>query len=111
MAPAEPPPRPVAYNVYGQPLSSDNNMPVVPNQLPWPGQAAPLSTQRVVSTIPKGGTSEAWVFPSPQMFWNALQRKGKGEDVRESDMEHIISVHNGARSRGEGAAPRPRAAT
>ena len=85
-----------AYNVYNQPLDPLNQMPVVPNQLPWPGQSAPLSTERAVSTIPKGGTAGTWVFPSPQMFYNALMRKGKGDDVTEADMEHIISVHNGA---------------
>ena len=103
----------VAYNVYNQPLDPNNNMPVTPTQLPWPGQSKPLSTERAVSTIPKGGTNGAtWVFPSPQMFFNALKRKGKGDDVVEEDMEHIISVHNGACSCPElthcGACPTPR---
>jgi cytochrome c heme-lyase len=89
----------VAYNVYNQPLDPSNQMPVTPNQLPWPGQHKPLSTERAVSTIPKGGTAgrATWVFPSPQMFYNALQRKGKGDDVVEEDMEHVITVHNGVR--------------
>ena len=26
---------------------------------------------------------ETWQFPSQQMFYNALQRKGKGDDVQE----------------------------
>ena len=88
----------VAYNVYNQPLDPSNQMPLTPNQLPWPGQAKPLSTDRAASTIPKGGTGgrATWVFPSPQMFYNALQRKGKGDDVVEEDMDTIISVHNGA---------------
>jgi cytochrome c heme-lyase len=87
----------VAYNVYNQPLDPSNQMPVTPNQLPWPGQHKPLSTERATSTIPKGGAAgSTWVFPSPQMFFNALQRKGKGDDVVEEDMEHVISVHNGA---------------
>ena len=73
-------------------------MPATPNQLPWPGQHKPLSTERAVSNIPKGGTGgrATWVFPSPQMFFNALQRKGKGDDVVEEDMELVISVHNSA---------------
>ena len=88
----------VPYNVYNQPLDPSNQMPVTPNQLPWPGQHKPLSTERAVSNIPKGGTGGrgTWVFPSSQMFFNALQRKGKGDDVVEEDMEHIISVHNSA---------------
>ena len=98
--PAAPRRQGTAYNVYNQPLDPLNQMPVVPNQLPWPGQSAPLSTERAVSTIPKGGTAGTWVFPSPQMFYNALMRKGKGDDVTEADMEHIISVHNGAPAGG-----------
>ena len=47
-----------------------NNMPVEPNQQPYPGQRKPISTERVVSSIPKGGTEATWVYPSPQMFYN-----------------------------------------
>lgn len=82
---------PNVYNVYGQringvinsmppnPLSSirgaevldpKNNMPLEPNQLPNPGQRKPLPTERVASTIPKGGTDSTWVYPSPQMVFN-----------------------------------------
>ena len=49
-----------------------------PNQLPSPNQPFPLSTDRVKSTIPKAGTeNDKWVYPSEQMFWNAMLRKGK----------------------------------
>jgi Cytochrome c/c1 heme lyase len=54
-------------------LDSTNNMPREPNQRPWAGQQAPLSTQRVVSSIPKGGTADSWLYPSPQMFFNGEQ--------------------------------------
>lgn len=89
------PERPV-YNVYNQVIDTRNNMPATANQLPWPGQKVALSTDRAVSNIPKGGTQGTWVFPSPQMFYNALMRKGKGDDVTENDMESVVSVHNGA---------------
>lgn len=92
------------YNVYNTPLgnaaardtlSGLNQMPLEPNQAPAPGQRAPLSTDRVSSTIPKGGTSgETWTYPSPQMFFNALRRKGKGDDVTEADMEAVVRQHN-----------------
>ncbi|KAG2439316.1 hypothetical protein HXX76_004675 [Chlamydomonas incerta] len=106
---------PAVYNVYGQrindpnsqakpsPLTSitgadvldpKNNMPLEPNQLPCPGQRKPLSTERVASNIPKGGTESTWLFPSPQMVFNALKRKGKGEDVTEDDMDGFIAAHN-----------------
>jgi len=80
--------------VYAQPIDPTNQMPANPNQLPAPGQTAPLSTDRVKSTIPKGGTAETWVYPSPQMFWNALVRKGKVEGAKEEDMSVVVAIHN-----------------
>jgi len=85
----------VQYNVYNQPIDPTNQMPVTPNQQPWPGQSKLLSTDRVTSAIPKAGGTQ-WVFPSPQMFYNALMRKGKGADVTEDDMGTVVAVHNSA---------------
>jgi hypothetical protein len=68
-----------------------------PNQLPSPGQPFPLSTQRIQSTIPKAGTEERWVYPSEQMFWNAMLRKGwrwEEDEIKKDDMSHIIRIHN-----------------
>lgn len=43
-------------------------MPASANQQPAPGQSVPLSTERVKSSIPKGGTdADTWLYPSPQM--------------------------------------------
>lgn len=51
-----------------------------------------------VSSIPKAGSDEEnWVYPSPQMFWNAMLRKGwrwKDDDLSKQDMDHIIRIHN-----------------
>lgn len=48
-----------------------------PNQQPSQDQPFLLSLEREVSTIPKSGTEdETWVYPSAQMFWNAMLRKG-----------------------------------
>ena len=73
------------YNVYNQRIdsgstastsspSSDmdprNNMPREANQQPCAGQRQLISTARLVSNIPKGGTQGTWVYPSPQMFYN-----------------------------------------
>ncbi|KDD72890.1 cytochrome c/c1 heme lyase [Helicosporidium sp. ATCC 50920] len=69
-------------------------MPLEPNQRPVPGQRKLLSTDRQASTIPKGGTDGTWLYPSPQMFFNALRRKDKGEDVVEDDMASVIFAHN-----------------
>nr|DBA44768.1 TPA_exp: holocytochrome c synthase [Coleochaete scutata] len=71
-----------------------NRMPATPNQAPAPGQKEHLSVERQKSTIPKGGTDETWLYPSPQMFYNALVRKGKADGVQERDMEAVIATHN-----------------
>lgn len=52
-----------------------------------------------VSSIPKAtpNKDEHWVYPSPQMFWNAMLRKGwrwKEDDLNPKDMDHIIKIHN-----------------
>mmetsp|Transcript_17356 Transcript_17356/g.25862 ORF Transcript_17356/g.25862 Transcript_17356/m.25862 type:complete len:611 (-) Transcript_17356:33-1865(-) len=108
------------FDVYSRPLPMDptNNMPIpnaqttARNNLPNPDQQDVLTTERVKSTIPKGGTNETWVYPSPQMFYNALARKGKlampedDEDGNkdeavavapagiEEDMESVVAIHN-----------------
>ena len=83
------------YNVYSQKIDPTNQMPTQANQQPAPGQAIPLSTDRVKSRIPKGGTDEdTWQYPSPQMFWNALVRKGKAEGSTEKDMDIVVAIHN-----------------
>ncbi|XP_065353652.1 holocytochrome c-type synthase [Cloeon dipterum] len=74
------------------------NMMPPPNQQPSPGQPFPLQTDRQISSIPKvGDKKEYWVYPSPQMFWNAMLRKGwvwKAEDIKKEDMNNIIKIHN-----------------
>jgi cytochrome c heme-lyase len=73
------------------------NMMPPPNQRPAPDQPFPLPTERQRSTIPKAGTAETWEYPSQQMFWNAMLRKGwrwKDEEVNSDTMAHIIRIHN-----------------
>jgi len=70
-------------------------MPVTANQLPAPNQTEELNVNRVSSSIPKGGSDDqTWLYPSPQMFWNALVRKDKVDGADESDMETVVAVHN-----------------
>lgn len=47
-----------------------------PNQMPAPDQPFDLPTTREESTIPRHNTANKWVYPSEQMFWNAMLRKG-----------------------------------
>lgn len=49
-----------------------NNMPLEPKQQPVPGQKKYISTYRLQSNIPKGGTETTWLYPSPQMFYNGM---------------------------------------
>ena len=51
-------------------------MPREPNQQPVPGQKKPLPRDRVPSSIPKAGTGTAWLYPSPQMFYNGVRSPG-----------------------------------
>lgn len=71
------------------------------NQNPAPDQPFPLPTARQVSSIPKAtedpNAKEFWVYPSQQMFWNAMLRKGwqwKKDDLKQNDMDNIIKIHN-----------------
>jgi len=75
-----------------------NNMPP-PNQRPAPDQPFELPTKRVKSTIPKavGKEGETWEYPSEQMFWNAMLKKGwrwQEDMLGQKDMENIIKIHN-----------------
>ena len=45
-------------------------MPIEANQQPVKGQKEYISTYRLQSNIPKGGTDTTWLYPSPQMFYN-----------------------------------------
>eukprot|EP01138_Halocafeteria_seosinensis_P004030 gb/GECG01004121.1/.p1 GENE.gb/GECG01004121.1/~~gb/GECG01004121.1/.p1 ORF type:complete len:435 (+),score=77.65 gb/GECG01004121.1/:1-1305(+) len=87
------------YNVYSQEINPDNKMPQNPNQQLAPGQQEALSTQRQKSTIPKGGENDTWTYPSEQMFYNALVRKGKADGVQEQDMKAVITIHNNMNER------------
>ncbi|KAI8925304.1 cytochrome c/c1 heme lyase-domain-containing protein [Entophlyctis helioformis] len=79
-------------------LASLNNMPA-PSQLPAPGQAMPLSTEREASTIPMGGVHSGsnWIYPSEQMFFNAMRRKNWNPD--ETDMSVVVPIHNAVNER------------
>lgn len=69
------------------------------NQQPSPGQPFLLPTNREVSTIPNATKpgDETWLYPSQQMFWNAMLRKGwrwEESDVTPQMMEAVVKIHN-----------------
>ncbi|XP_017143084.1 cytochrome c-type heme lyase [Drosophila miranda] len=100
------PPHPKMQQASECPVQHDNsdvnplNMMPPANQQPSPGQPFALPTDRQTSTIPKvteDGSVQFWQYPSQQMFWNAMLRKGwrwKKEDVDQKDMGDIIRIHN-----------------
>jgi len=99
---------PVAQPPSGCPMHEGNNkdndidptnMMPPPNQRPSLGQPFSLNTNRQISTIPRGGEHEGknWQYPSEQMFWNAMLRKGwrwEKDALSQRDMHNIISIHN-----------------
>ncbi|XP_066539232.1 holocytochrome c-type synthase [Hoplias malabaricus] len=73
------------------------NMMPPPNQMPAPDQPFPLPVNREESSIPRAGSDKNWVYPSEQMFWNAMLRKGwrwKDDELSQPDMTNIIKIHN-----------------
>lgn len=83
--------------VQHQALDPANNELAHPNQKPAPDQPFTLSTSRQKSSIPRAGTESTWVYPSPQMFWNAMLKKGwrwEDDHLSQKDMENIIRIHN-----------------
>lgn len=75
-------------------------------QTPHPDQRVPLSTHRVVSTIPRAdelreeplaahqpGEGSKWVYPSEQQFYNAMRRKG-WDGVDETTIPLVVRIHN-----------------
>jgi cytochrome c heme-lyase len=85
---------PFVYNVYSQKIDPSNQMPTDLN-VTQDSSTTSLTPHRVKSMIPKGGTdSDTWLYPSPQMFYNALARKNKLEGVQEDDMNTVVAIHN-----------------
>ena len=64
-----------------------------------PEQEMQLTTERSISTIPKGNENSKWEYPSAQQMYNAMVRKGKidssdKEEVDEMAIESMVEVHN-----------------
>lgn len=54
--------------------------------------SAPTRTQEDTSAAAATTTTDAWVYPSEQQFYNALQRKGY--ETEERDVPTILAIHN-----------------
>ena len=77
------------------------------SQLPAPGQHISLSTQRVVSSIPRGEADnipahqipdvQRWQYPSEQQFYNAMLRKGYRPPAE--TIPSVLQIHNAVNER------------
>jgi hypothetical protein len=87
------------------------------SQIPAPGQRVPLSTHRVISSIPRGeadSTSEPnnnptpapahqppntnlWMYPSEQQFYNAMLKKGYQPPIE--SIPSVLRIHNAVNER------------
>jgi cytochrome c heme-lyase len=75
-------------------------MPTDLSQTPLPGQSVPLETSRETSSIPiaeGAGDSKFWIYPSEQMFFDAMRRKNW--DPKEVDMKTVVPIHNAVNER------------
>ncbi|KAG0268335.1 Cytochrome c1 heme lyase [Actinomortierella ambigua] len=103
-------------------IDPTNNMPKQPDQFRTVNQRYSLRTERERSTIPKSESSpdpygddkkaatttgsassghstvaaddneRVWIYPSEQMFFNAMKRKNWSP--REEDMKYVVPIHN-----------------
>ena len=86
------------------------NMMPTPDQRKSGSQRNNLSTHRVASTIPisernrsmpqhqkDAAATGTWQYPSEQMFFNAIKRKGW--TPKEEDMTNVIAIHNAVNER------------
>jgi cytochrome c heme-lyase len=93
-------------------------------QTPRPDQRYPMSTERQVSSIPRGGNGNSspeliphhqlstpslsnnnnnnnnnnWIYPSEQQFYNAIRRKGYN-NIPETSIPMVIRIHNNTNER------------
>ncbi|KAF8216852.1 cytochrome c heme lyase [Mycena galopus ATCC 62051] len=80
----------------GESVNALNQMPHL-SQDASPSQSIALPTARTISSIPRGDTDEPggkWEYPSPQQFYNALTRKGRGAEDELENVETMVEIHN-----------------
>ncbi|KAK3678627.1 Cytochrome c1 heme lyase [Recurvomyces mirabilis] len=104
------PPRSDAKRPKMYRLSTDREISTIPRALPDHPQELPDTTKRVLATAASHGSpansekdtghdkeSGNWIYPSQEMFFNAMKRKGHDADAK--DMHSIIPIHNAVNER------------
>ncbi|CCC71644.1 hypothetical protein NCAS_0H03340 [Naumovozyma castellii] len=59
-------------------------------------QPTPASN-REISTIPRTGTEQNWIYPSESQFYQAMKRKNWNPDLK--DMQTVVPLHNSINER------------
>ncbi|SCU94421.1 LAFA_0F21726g1_1 [Lachancea sp. 'fantastica'] len=72
---------------------SSNEIPAVPKYT----TDVELPVEREVSSIPRTGTDQNWVYPSQKQFFEAMLRKNW--DPNAEDMKSVIPIHNSVNER------------
>jgi len=80
-------------------------MPHLPQEM-MPDQTQELSTERSISTIPKGDITPAhqskevdkWIYPSEQQYYTAMRKKGWSP--MEQDIPATLAIHNVVNEKG-----------
>jgi cytochrome c heme-lyase len=62
-----------------------------------PAEALPPHQSPVASDSHTPTASKVWMYPSEQMFYNAMKRKGW--DASEDDMTSVVAIHNAVNER------------
>jgi cytochrome c heme-lyase len=78
-------------------LATDREVSTIPRalpDLPSTPAARPANSERDTGSDKKTGN---WIYPSEQMFFNAMRRKSF--DPRETDMQTIVPIHNAVNER------------
>lgn len=57
----------------------------------------PLPTEREISSIPRTGENDNWVYPSQKQFYEAMQRKQWNPHAE--DMRTVVPIHNAVNER------------
>ena len=72
-------------------INPSNNMPLSSNEQEF-DQKQNLSKNRELSTIPTAEADKNWIYPSEQMFFNAMKKKNWNPN--EADMKVVVPIHN-----------------
>lgn len=74
------------------PIPPHDSRNMMPSDLDVPVEG--MSGERVSSSIPRADTEAetTWLYPSPRMFYNAMQRKG--HKAHAEDMPLVVTIHN-----------------